>query len=440
MKFVKTGAMKSAIAILGVLLVCMVILNIAHSEELSTARIRISAVYQKAFYETCELTEAISSNYRKLLVAGDEMQMQVLLGEISRQSQGAASNLALLPLGEETISATIKFINQAEDFAETLSTKLAAGEQADEGDYQAIQALCESADRFSAGLNQLLERFERGEAVFDAQDYQATGEESLYPLTSEAGQYPVLLYDGPFSDGAKIGNFEMVQTKEAITQAQAEEKLRAFIPVDKLIFTGESHPELDIYEFRVQSGEYLISAGVTRQGGEILYLLPENNVEAGEALQSPAQLTDIAQRFLTSRGYGDMEMSYFSSFGGILTINYAAVQDGVILYPDLVKLQLSMKDGRVIGLDARGYLQNHHVRNLPSAVLSPEEAMRHAGARLIPSSARLCLIPQNGEEHLCYEISATDGEGDFLVYIDAQNGAERDLMQVISRENGTLVM
>ena len=66
--------------------------------------------------------------------------------------------------------------------------------------------------------------------------------------------------------------------------------------------------------------------------------------------------------------------------------------------------------------------------------------MQRCGERLIATDARLCIIPQNGSEYLCYEIAPTDGDGDFLAYIDAQTGLERDLMQVISQENGTLVM
>ena len=434
----KRNWMRAAIVMLSALLASMVILNIAKSEELATAQTRISAVYQKAFYETCELTESISSNYRKLLVAGDNAQMQVLLGEISRQTQGAASNLALLPLGEETISATIKFINQAEDFAETLSTKIAAGDHVSEDDYRAMESLSEGAAAFSVGLSKLLERYERGEAVFDAEDYAATGDETLHPLTSEAGQYPVLLYDGPFSDSATTGNYALLSGKGEITQSEAEARLRAFIPVDSLSYTGSSHPEVDCYEFRIQSGEYTISAGVTRQGGEILYLLPETGED--EINYTDAELTDIARAFLISRGYGSMEMSYYSSFGGILTINFAATQDGVVLYPDLIKIQLSMKDGRVIGLDAKNYLKNHIRRTIPAPSITAEEAMLRISPRLTAQSARLCVIPQNRAEYLCYEITASDSGSEFLVYVDAQTGVERDLMQIISRNNGTLVM
>lgn len=434
----KRNWMRAAVAGLSALLTCMIILNIAKSEELTAAKMRISAVYEKAFYETCELTEAISANYRKLLVAGDNAQMQVLLGEISRQTQGAAGNLALLPLGEETVSATIKFINQAEDFAETLSAKIAADETVSEEDYAAMETLSESAAKFSVGLLKLLERYERGEAVFDAEDYAETGRESLYPLTGDAAQYPVLLYDGPFSDGEAVGDYSMLSGAKEFTQAEAEERLRAFIPVEEITFTGSSHPEVDCYEFRVVSGGVAISAGVTKLGGHILYLLPETEVNGIN--YTPDQLCDMARAFLISRGYGSMEMSYYSAYGGILTINFAAVQNGVVLYPDLLKLQLSMESGQVIGLDAHNYLRNHRERSIPAPSITAEEAMLRISPRLKANAARLCVIPQNRAEYFCYEIAASDSSGDFLVYVDAQTGVERDLMQVISRDNGTLVM
>ena len=133
-------------------------------------------------------------------------------------------------------------------------------------------------------------------------------------------------------------------------------------------------------------------------------------------------------------------MFAYSFYDGILTVNYAAVQNGVILYPDLIKLQLSAKDGAVIGLEAAHYLMNHAERTIELPVITEEEALSHLGALLTAQSVRLSVIPVNAGEALCYEIRATDGANTFLVYIDAATGAERELMQVVSDESGTLVM
>jgi len=110
------------------------------------------------------------------------------------------------------------------------------------------------------------------------------------------------------------------------------------------------------------------------------------------------------------------------------------------LYPDLVKLQVSLADGMVIGMEDGGYLRNHVPRALSLPAISEEEALSRLGGRLTASTVRLCVIPENANEYLCYEISATDGQDMYLFYIDAQTGAERELLQVISDENGVLVV
>jgi len=73
-------------------------------------------------------------------------------------------------------------------------------------------------------------------------------------------------------------------------------------------------------------------------------------------------------------------------------------------------------------------------------VLTEDEAMEKLSPQLSGESIRLCVIPENDAEYLCYEITAARGEERFLVYIDAVAGTERSLMQVIRDENGTLVM
>ena len=72
--------------------------------------------------------------------------------------------------------------------------------------------------------------------------------------------------------------------------------------------------------------------------------------------------------------------------------------------------------------------------------LTEEEAMARIGETLTAGGARLCVIPENDAEVLCYEISATDGSGSFLVYIDAMTGVERELMQVVTDGSGSFVM
>lgn len=432
---------KPAIAILAAALAAMLAFSFIQTARLNSVNTRINGVVQKAFYETCELTEGMSVNFRKLLVAGEAGYMQSLLNETARQSQGALSNLALLPLGQEMVSSTLKFINQAGDFAASLSQRLGNGGAVTRSDYETLETLSERAAAFSVGMARLLTRFENGETVFTAEDYQVTGQEQLYPITDPASEYPVLLYDGPFSDGRADGEFKSLEGLADIGEEQARNAVISFLGIQQtgeINLLGESSIPVECYEYSVQMGEYSLNIGVTKAGGKILYMLP-NNAVAEENITSQ-QAVDSARAFLISRGYGEMEMSYASMFDGIMTINFAAVQNGVILYPDLIKLQVSMKDGTVIGMESANYLMNHVERTIVLPALSEADALARIGGSLQPGEVRMCIIPENGGEYLCYEIRATAGGQQFLVYIDAMTGVERRLMQVLSDENGSLVM
>ena len=206
----------------------------------------------------------------------------------------------------------------------------------------------------------------------------------------------------------------------------------------EVTFTGESEIPVGCYEYTLRLGAYRLNAGGTKAGGEVLYMLCDS--EAGEVALSDAQAVDAARAFLLSRGFGEMELSYASRYEGILTANFAAVQDGVVLYPDLIKVQVSLSDGAVVGLEAAGYLMNHVPREIALPALTEQDAVARIGGALTPLSARLCVIPENTSEVLCWEVRAAAGQDTFLVYIDAATGIERRLMQVIGSENGDLVM
>ena len=47
-------------------------------------------------------------------------------------------------------------------------------------------------------------------------------------------------------------------------------------------------------------------------------------------------------------------------------------------------------------------------------------------------------MPSNDSEVLCYEFSFTLGDGEYYIYLAADDGREVELLKVIPVENGTL--
>ena len=406
-----------------------------HQWDKATNRLR--GIYQKALYESSELTEGMAVNFNKVSVAGGPAR-ELLLTDVIRQAQGVQADLAVLPLSGSAIAPAMKYINQAGDFCQRLLTRLGEGESLSSEDAANLTSLSETAAQLSLALSAIIQEYEAGQWPLTDRLIQL---ESLSGESAPAVDYPTLLYDGPFSDGATGSEFKALADMDEISAREAEQLLRNYVGADrvtKIALDGESSLPTPCYGFSLEAGGYHLSAAVTKMGGQVLYLLCSDDV-TGELL-SLSQCFRAAETFLLSRGYSGMELNYYSQHDGILTANYAATQNGVTLYPDLVKIQVSMADGAILGVEAGNYLRNHVSRSLDLPALTEAEARARVNPALSVESVRLCVIPTDAAEVYCYEISCSGKGGTYLVYLDAVTGAEVDIMQVVGDAQSTLVM
>ena len=168
----------------------------------------------------------------------------------------------------------------------------------------------------------------------------------------------------------------------------------------------------------------------------MLWMVPEH------AAFTPAltleECAEAAQGFLLDRGYGEMEANHYQVYDGLAVINFVAVQDGVLLYPDLVKVQIRMDTGEVVGLEANNYLMNHTRRTGLAPALSAQEALEKVSSRLEAGQARLCVIPYREGERLCYEVPGRYEEREYRVYIDALTGEETEVLMMVDSVEGRM--
>lgn len=148
----------------------------------------------------------------------------------------------------------------------------------------------------------------------------------------------------------------------------------------------------------------------------------------------------LAQQFLQSLGFDSMEENYYEIKNNVCTFNFAFQQDDVLYYPDMVKVGVSLDDGKVVSFDARNYLQNHTSRLLALPQVSKQEAQALLSSRLSVLSCRLCVIPTNfGTEIPCWEFLCQSAqEQKVLTYINAKTGEEEQVFIVIENENGIM--
>ncbi len=432
---------KGFIVMAGALAAALLISSVVLQQRVSALTLQVNATYQKSFYETIELMNGIQLNLEKLTVTGSGSQEQALLTTISRQAEAVTSNISQIPQSDTTLLGAMKFVNQVADIARVMSERIGAGGALTAEDYKLLDGLHTTSVQLNRQLQDLLARYDAGEPVF--------GEGNLIPSAAAAPtpeeennpavDYPELLYDGPFSDARNKQDIK--PTGQPVTQEAAAGMLTDFVGKERVkgvTFTGDSEIFSSCYEFAVslQDGNTL-TAGITKVGGLVVYMLPE--LANSEIKLTEGDCIDQGARFLAAHGYENMEVNYWRRLDGILTINYAATQGGVLLYPDLVKLQVSMKDGLVVGIEAVNYLTNHRARVIPDPVITEADARSLVNQALAVDRVRRCIIPLDEGEVQCWEIMASvSNDEQYLVYVDTATGVEKTILRVMQNDEGII--
>lgn len=431
---------RAALGMLSAVLILSVLLNFYQAEQVNALENQAAAAYEKAFFETVALMDGIGGNLEKMMITGSAAMEQELLGDISRQADAAQDNLSLLPSSIPSISGALKFVNQLGDYASVLSEQLAAGGAVGDGDRKLLMTLQTGCTELNSILSELSGAIQQGESPFaDAPELP----EIAVPLSSRTEptvEYPSLLYDGPFSDGRDSSELKALDSTQ-YTAEQALELAKNFIGTERILtirVTGEGNTPVPCWEISAHVAEGELDLAITKQGGQVVYMLLDDDPD--ESRFSQAELIDLASGFLKSRGYPETSVSYWSFDDNLLTVNFAAMQDGVILYPDLIKVQMSAQSGLTVGFEALNYLTNHVRRTDVVPDLSAEEAQSLLGSALTVHTSRLCIIPTNSGEALCYEFSGVASGNQYLVYIDAHTGRERKIYRVIQDKDGQLTV
>ena len=153
------------------------------------------------------------------------------------------------------------------------------------------------------------------------------------------------------------------------------------------------------------------------------------------------EANQIGKEFLAQIGFENMNESYFQIQENIITINYLYKQGEISVYPDLIKVKIAMDNGEVLGIETSGYLNSHTERTDVTPKISLEEAKANLNQNLNIQSESLSIIPTEWKtEILCYEFKGKIDETEFLVYVNAQNGREENILVIRETPGGILTM
>ncbi len=416
-------------AILSVLLVAAGALAAAGWQEAAERKMRLREIYEGAVLSALRQTEDMRLCLQKAVLSQDRETSAAYLSQVSSGGAQVQRSLSLLPLAHTANQRAMKFANQLADYADSLIRK---GEITSQ-DYRQLGQLIEGCQAYTQALSAAREELSAGalagEGLFPA------GEEA--PGYDSAVSYPTLIYDGPFSDAReRPGAGALAELKE-ISREEALSLAAGFAGRERVVSAipgTDSGGDIPCYGVTLRLSDVTLEAAVTRQGGKILWMAPDSaDFSQQKGLE---ECRAAAEQFLSRQGYGQMEPTFFQAYQGVGVISFAAVQGDILLYPDLIKVQLRLDNAQVVGWEARNYLLNHRERGALEPALTPEEARAKISSRLDIRKNRLCVIPTEQGERLCYEFRGVFQGDTYLVYIDAETGEQAELLKLVEGEAG----
>lgn len=418
--------------VFGVLLSLSLAVNAMQGAEVNRLEMRLAMERQREMADVIRAMADIEINLQKLLIASGASQSASLLGETALLAQHVESGLSRLPLGMQTAAEAMKFAGQMGDYTMTLAAQVSGGSTLSTTDEAQIEAMLTACQGLNAHLTGV------GKRLYDSSlDERGVEVPSVWPQAEgeSAVAYPSLIYDGPFSDG-RTETAPRGLTGERITREQARQAAARFAgtTADHVRDAADSGGRFEAFGFAAQTDSGALSVQVTGQGGHLLWMMPEAAAYAPKV--SKEDCLRAAQMYLADMGFGEMQRCFVQEYDGMVVANYAGVQDGVLLYPDQVKLQISRETGAVVGAECSQYLANHHERQSLEPVLDIGQAQLTLSERLDVSDARLCVIPADGGERLCWEFQGVFSGAAYYVYVDARTGEAVQILRIAQTETG----
>lgn len=415
--------------------------------------------YNMAFFELVSYVENVETYLAKSLISSTPEHGAETLTHVWREANLAQSYLARLPMGSQELANTSKFLNQVSDYSFSLSRKNINNQNLTDDDFNNLKELHTYSVDLENTLNQLSadindgrikwgELTNKGSSVFLTQ-VSNISKDSFDNLEENFHEYSGLIYDGAFSEHMTSVEKKGL-TGEEISEEEAKKIATDFIGNDKIgeINSNGVSEDTDIpsYDFSIKAKNdknEIITVSVSKKGGHIIFMNYNRNVEAESISQERAD--EIGKDFLNSKGFPNMKETYYLKQNGVVTINYAYNQKStngdVIVYPDLIKVKVALDNGEILGIETTGYLNSHYERNIPTAKITKEKAKENLNKSLQIESEGMAIIPTEFKtEILCWEFKGKVDDTEFLVYINAETGAEEDILVIKNTPNGTLTM
>ena len=431
----------SLLVVLGAVLIAFYQLKKTDEQSAKT----LESVYSSSYYSMVDSVNNLHVNAAKFETVSTSNTQRSLLRDMEQDCAYVVAGLSVLPIDAQNSNDAIKFFNQVSGMCEAYIEKIDKGESLNSEQLLLIDKAALALSIIKGKLNTQNDMIRRGEyefvvsGVFDNEGVTQFSS-SLGDLTSNEVDYPTMIFDGPFSAALEDKHIKGLNESE-ITKEQAYNYLKDTIYSDQEVdieFLSETDGDFVTYDFKVTLNEIDYYAQVTKRQGVLLTLSGYAVKEEPNISSEKAQ--ELAINFAKKAGFGDLTVTWVEAKDNLAYINLAPTQDGVVLYPDLIKVKVDMFAQNIVGFEAQNYAFNHVARTFKTSI-TQADAETQLGYDYKILNTRIAIIPLEDEsEVIAYEFACDRIGGLYYYYIDANTGNIVQILKVVDSNGVPLLV
>ena len=400
----------------------------------------LEGVYASSYYSMVDNVNNLSVDISKYSTLSSNQAKIDTMQDMMIDCNYILAGLSILPINKENVVSATKFFNQVNGVCEAYSAQLIKGNNLSIEQDLLFDKIGLVVGKIKSNFNE--QNYGMHETNFnfvDASFFDNTGMNELSTgmgdLTSGSIDYPAMIFDGPFSTALETKNVKGLIGEE-ITEKQAEEYLINTVYKNRDVeieSKKETSGDIDTYDFEIEVDDKNFDVQISKIGSLVITI--SSYAENGDEIIDKEQAIEIAENFANNIGFETMKSVWTEVNKNVAYINLAPIQDGVILYPDLVKVKVDLTSQEVIGFEAVNYALNHTTRNL-EFILNEQEAEKNLGFDYeIISTNKVIILLDSGIEIPCFEFYVERIDGMYFYYINAINGEISKVLKLVTIED-----
>ena len=385
---------------------------------------------------------------------------------IVKQASLAKETLSSLPIDQNNMNQISKYFTQVIDYSTVVIEKVSTNNKLADEDYSNLDKINEYALHVSNVFTDIYAELNAGNINWNELskianekleiDQTSSTLKGFTDLKNTFTEYEGLIYDGAYSNHLETSSPKLIQSLPECTVEEAKTKVKECILnkytskekadediIQNIQFVEETNGKLPLYTFNVivkkENMQDTVYVQITKKGCLMYLMLSDKTVSEAKIDIEEAKV--LGREYLNKIGISNMKATYYINTDNMLTINYAYVQDDIVVYTDLIKVKIALDTGEIYSAECAGYIFNHTTRENISPVISEAKAQEVLNSKIEVKATNLAIIPNElNEEILTYEFKGVVEEREYLAYINAKTGEEENILIILETEGGILTM